>query len=116
MQRNIIVSRIAGQTLLTERQKPSAKKALEQAPAALRTCAADYNLYCNTAAPGWGQKHLDAQRHFGIEQHSIEADPQFRNPAQDDFRPAPDSPALKLGFQPIDISKVGPRTQPAKEQ
>ena len=115
VQRNIIVSRIAGQTLLTERLKPSAKKASEEAPAALRTCAADYNLYCNPADPGWGQRHLDAQRRFGIEQHSIEADPKFRNPAKDDFRPAPDSPALKLGFQPIDLSKVGPRNQPARD-
>jgi len=31
VQRNIIVSRIAGQTLLTERLKPSAKKAMEKA-------------------------------------------------------------------------------------
>ena len=75
----------------------------------LRTCKADNNLYFNTAEPGWGQKHLDAQRPFGIEQHSVEADPQFRNPVQDDFHLPPDSPALKLGFQPIDISTIGPR-------
>jgi hypothetical protein len=77
----------------------------------LRTCKADNNLYFNTAEPGWGLKHLGAQRQFGIEQHSVEADPQFRNAAKDDFRLAPDSPALKLGFQPIDISQVGPRNK-----
>ena len=109
VQRNIIVSRIAGQALLFERKQPRSKKALQQAPAVLRACAADYNVYFNTVEPGWGRKHLDAQRRFGIEQHSVEADPRFRNPAKDDFRLAPDSPALKLGFQPIDISIVGPR-------
>jgi len=109
VERNLVVSRTAGQTLLSERTKPVAKKPQLTAPAVLRTCKADNNLYFNTAEPGWGRRHLDAQRPFGIEQHSVEADPQFRNPAQDDFHLPPDSPALKLGFQPIDISAVGPR-------
>ena len=68
------------------------------------------NNIFNTAEPGWGQKHLDAQRPFGIERHSIEADPRFRNPANDDFHLPPDSPAIALGFQPIDTSKAGPRS------
>jgi hypothetical protein len=109
VERNIVVSRIAGQTLLHERTRPPARKLQLTAAAALRTCKADHNLYFNTAEPGWGQKHLDAQRQFGIEQHSVEADPKFRNPAKDDFRLASDSPALKLGFQLIDISKAGSR-------
>jgi hypothetical protein len=109
VERNVFVSRIAGQSLLYERVKAVPRKPHLQRPAVLRACAADYNLYFNTAEPGWGQKHLDAQRQFGIEQHSIEADPQLRNPAKDDFRLAPNSPALTLGFQPIDISQVGPR-------
>lgn len=109
VQRNIIVSRTAGQTLLHERTKPSPKKAQLREPAVLRSCAADHNLYFNTAEPGWGQRHIDAQRAFGIERHSVEADPLFRDPAKDDFRLAPNSPAQKLGFEPIDISNVGPR-------
>lgn len=43
---------------------------------------------------------------------SIIADPKFRNPAKDDFTLLPDSPALKLGFKPIDTSTCG-LTQPA---
>lgn len=109
VQRNIIVSRTAGQALLYERAKPSPKKAQLREPAVLRSCAADHNLYFNSAEPGWGQRHIDAQRAFGIERHSIEADPKFHDPAKDDFGLAPDSPALKLGFGPIDISAVGPR-------
>jgi hypothetical protein len=109
VQRNIIVSRIAGQNLLHERLQPVAARAGMTTPAALRTCAADYNLYFNSAEPGWGRKHLDAQRQFGIERHSVEADPRFRNPANNDFSLPPDSPALQLGFKPIDLSAVGPR-------
>ncbi|MCX6901261.1 MAG: right-handed parallel beta-helix repeat-containing protein [Verrucomicrobia bacterium] len=109
VQRNIVVSRNPGQSLLFERTVPAPKSRRDLTPAMLRTCKADGNLYFNTAEPGWGQKHLDAQRRFGIEQHSLEADPQFMDPAKDDFRLKPDSPARKLGFEPIDLSKVGPR-------
>jgi len=50
---------------------------------------------------------------FGIEQHSLEADPQFTDPAKDDFalRLSNGSPARKLGFEPIGISQAGPRTE-----
>ena len=109
VQRNIIVSHSADQPLLHEQAKPASKKSQRQAPAVFRSCAADYNLYFNSAEPGWGQAHIDAQRRFGIEQHSVEADPQFRDPTRDDYRLSPDSPARQLGFRPIDILGVGPR-------
>jgi len=96
---------------LFERTAPAPKNRRGITPAMLRTCAADYNLYFNTAEAGWGQKHLEAQGRFGIEQHSLEADPQFTDPAKDDFRLTEASPARKLGFEPIDISQVGPRTE-----
>jgi len=38
------------------------------------------------------------------------ADPRFRDPLHGDFTLAPDSPAPALGFEPIDLSDVGPRT------
>lgn len=113
VQHNILVSRIAGQALCFEKTTPAPKNRGDLTPAMLRTCKADHNLYFNTAEPGWGQRHLDAQRRFGIEQHSVEADPRFRNPAQDDFRLADDSPALRTGVRPVDISTVGPRKKPA---
>jgi hypothetical protein len=109
VQRNIFVSRIPGQALLFERTAPAPKNRSNITPAMLRTCQADDNLYFNTAEAGWGQKHFEAQRRFGIEQHSLEADPQFSNPGKDDFGLRQDSPAKKLGFEPIDISQAGPR-------
>ena len=45
---------------------------------------------------------------------SIVADPRFVDPDHDDFRLKPDSPAPKLGFRPLDLSAVGPRTPRAE--
>ncbi len=39
--------------------------------------------------------------------HSVVADPEFVDLARRDFRLKPTSPALKLGFQPIDTSAIG---------
>ncbi len=43
----------------------------------------------------------------GLEDGSVIADPLFRDPKTCDFTLSPESPALKLGFQPIDISDIG---------
>jgi len=49
----------------------------------------------------------------GHDLHSLVADPRFVDPARFDFRLQSDSPALKLGFRPIDTEKIG-LTGPAK--
>lgn len=51
----------------------------------------------------------DDWRRRGHDIHSVVADPLFRDAASFDFQLSPDSPALKLGFHPIDVSQVGPR-------
>ncbi len=43
----------------------------------------------------------------GHDAGSIVADPKFVDPENHDFRLAPDSPALQIGFQPIDTSRIG---------
>lgn len=45
----------------------------------------------------------------GKDPGSMIADPLFVNASNFDFALRPDSPALKLGFHPIDMSTVGPR-------
>ena len=44
---------------------------------------------------------------LGFDAHSIVADPKFVDPAQDNYDLKPDSPALALGFVPIDASQIG---------
>ena len=48
-------------------------------------------------------------RQAGRDAESIVDDPMFVNAGSYDFRLKPQSPALKLGFQPIDTSAMGPR-------
>lgn len=44
----------------------------------------------------------------GFDRHSIVADPMFVDPAADDYRLKPGSPAEKIGFQPIPVDRIGP--------
>ena len=43
----------------------------------------------------------------GFDRNSVIADPLFVDPARDNYTLRPDSPAFKLGFEPIDTSTVG---------
>lgn len=45
---------------------------------------------------------------LGFDKHSVVADPLFMAPDRDDYRLQPDSPALKLGFFPIPLDRIGP--------
>jgi len=102
IQRNIFYAQEAGQTVLFEGSR-------HKVPTLLRDCKADYNLYFNAADPEWGSRFLKAQRLFGIEEHSVSADPLFVDIDNGDFQLQEGSPALKLGFRPIDLSEVGPK-------
>jgi parallel beta-helix repeat protein len=73
----------------------------------------DYNLYFQAAGSpvtfsGVTFAQWQAQ---GQDVHSLIADPLFTDPANGDFSLAAGSPAYNLGFQPIDVSTVGPRAQ-----
>ena len=43
----------------------------------------------------------------GWDRNSIIADPLFIDPANDDYRFKPESPAFKLGFKPIPVERIG---------
>jgi hypothetical protein len=45
---------------------------------------------------------------LGFDKESLVADPLFVDRDKDDFHLRPESPALKLGFKPIPIEKIGP--------
>ncbi len=74
-----------------------------------RDCAADYNLFFCAGNPDASRDQLSELREEGIEQNSVVADPLFVDIARGDFSLRPDSPALALGFEPIDIAGVGLR-------
>jgi hypothetical protein len=50
----------------------------------------------------------------GIDAESVVADPRFTDPANGDFTLKPDSPALALGFQPLDLRAAGARRDQTK--
>lgn len=52
---------------------------------------------------------LDQWRQRGHDQNSIIADPLFANASQFNFRLNPGSPALAMGFKPIDTARAGVR-------
>ncbi len=56
----------------------------------------------------------DEWRARGMDVNSIIADPLFVNPDRDDFRLKPGSPASRIGFQPIDLSRTGRLTNKRK--
>jgi len=69
----------------------------------------DYNVYWNasgTTVTFAGSTFAQWQAK-GQDTHSMIADPLFVGAEKYDFRLKPDSPALKLGFQPIVLSNVG---------
>ncbi len=70
----------------------------------------DHNLYWRTtgAAPSFpGDLTLSQWQEKGHDLHSIVADPKFVDPNRFDFRLQENSPALRVGFQPFDISTAG---------
>ena len=81
-----------------------------------KTTLCDYNVYFN---PGKSRDEVkfgtakagvwaDWQK-AGQDRHSVYADPLFKDVATHDYTLLPDSPALKLGFRPIDTDDIGPR-------
>jgi parallel beta-helix repeat protein len=50
----------------------------------------------------------------GMDRNSLVANPGFVDPARDDYRLAPGSPALKLGFEPIPVDRIGPHADPRR--
>ena len=81
-----------------------------------RTVSSKRNLYFDTTRTvpvmrkfGEEEMTLADFRAAGLEYGSLVADPLFENPEEHDFRLKEGSPALALGFRPIDVTDVGPR-------
>lgn len=71
----------------------------------------DYNIYWDTRNKDikFAGMPVDVWQNVeGQDKNSLIADPEFFDPEHDNFSIAEDSPAIKTGFKPIDISKCGP--------
>jgi hypothetical protein len=69
----------------------------------------DTRTASNPASIHLGPVTWDKWKERGFDTHSVLADPLFVDPKGGDFGLRPESPALKLGFKPIDLRQVGPR-------
>ncbi|MFQ6098681.1 MAG: right-handed parallel beta-helix repeat-containing protein, partial [Armatimonadota bacterium] len=69
----------------------------------------DYNVYYNPEDADFTffRREFEEWRALGLDRHSVIADPEFADPEAYDFSLKPTSPALRLGFEPIDRSRVG---------
>ena len=102
---NIIISHTDGGTALSER----GRKTGAVLPNLLETDLVDNNLYFNPSDTHWMDEHLLRMQAAGKEKASLFGDPLFTDPSSGDFSFRPGSPALALGIEPLDVSKMGRR-------
>jgi parallel beta-helix repeat protein len=69
----------------------------------------DFNIYFCAADLSLGKEMLKKQHADGVDKNSLAVDPLFVDPEKGDFRFKPNSPALKMGIVPFDMSMVGLR-------
>jgi len=67
----------------------------------------DFNLYYHPTDPTWVDEHLKRMRAIGKEKASVFAEPMFKDPAGGDFSFKEGSPAIELGIEVLDVSKMG---------
>lgn len=98
---NIIVSHPDGGNAYAERPRGNNAK-----PKLVDTDM-DSNLYFHPTDSHWMDEHLFKMRAVGKEKVSLFGDPLFKDPAAGDFSFRPGSPALALGIEALDVSKMG---------
>lgn len=80
----------------------------------------DWNVYFNPTQKldevQFNGMTWDQWRKTDKDTRSVYSDPLFVDPDKYDFRLKPDSPALKMGFEPIDVTAVGPRAPARRSQ
>lgn len=101
--KNIIVSHPDGGNAYAERARRGQTTGIPD----LMQTEMDSNVYYHPTDPNWMDAHFTRMRAAGKEETSLFADPMFKDPANGDFGFKEGSPALKLGIEPLDVSKMG---------
>ena len=101
--RNIVVSHPEGGKAHNERLRSGQTTGGPK----LASTDMDKNLYYHPTDPHWMDEHLLKMRAVGQEKASLVGDPLFVDPAGGDFSFRPGSPAVDLGIEPLDVSKMG---------
>ncbi len=111
IQRNIFYSSGPGCVFIDELQAKGGTSEDRRGREVARSMDADTdsNIYFCAADPSLGKEMLKTQQNNGVDKHSKAADPLFVDPENGDFRFKPNSPALKMGIVPIDLSQIGLR-------
>lgn len=92
----------------------SASVFLMQMEGAPGTNQSDHNIIWRQGLPvdarlGWDKLlSWEQWKALGLDANSVIADPMFVDPSKGDYRLKPESPALKMGFAPIPVEKIGP--------
>ena len=78
-------------------------------------CAFDRNLYWNASGKPvlFGKKSFVEWQAAGQDKNGVIADPLFVDPEKGDFRLRAGSPSMRIGFEPWDLTAVGPRRHSA---
>ncbi|WP_442511821.1 right-handed parallel beta-helix repeat-containing protein [Novipirellula sp. SH528] len=103
VERNIIISHPDGGLPQSERLRGGQTTGGPK----LESTEMDSNLYYHATNPNWVDEHLAKMRAVDNEQASRFGDPQFVDPAGGDFSFRPGSPALAMGIEPLNVSKMG---------
>ncbi|MEN8724060.1 MAG: hypothetical protein ABF322_10125 [Lentimonas sp.] len=105
IQLNILYSMNEVTTFISE-MNPEEKKTEDhrgRTIARVSDVESDYNI----SDPKLGEDVLSPLQAEGVDTHSLSNDPMFVDPANKNFLLKPDSPVLKLGFVPLDLSQLG---------
>ena len=115
---DITGSRIEGNILYSRRKDQilyyHAQAGRHGAPPRLTDAKVDRNIYFCTEDPHWADDLLEQQREDGNDRNSQQVDPDFINIDDNNFQFSADSPAPKLGIQPLDAQEMG--LEPAYRQ
>lgn len=108
VRRNVFAATEARTPVLFEHPEPWTKNNRRMPPVVFADADSGANLYWNTALPNWAREHLATLQARGRETGSLEADPRFVAPAENDFSFQADSPAWALGVRAVKVSETGP--------